>query len=149
MRLGHASAMCAVNNPPCGLRAGACACGRQVCMHSPQLRGSAAWYTSVGVIQPQVASQKKLRVFSNLVVVTVGFILYRIRGLYVVRYYSSHTVFSSVGPDPLVPIGTRAFTLVVKRLLEWVCPGVILYFRTSRMYLKCTTDATEMWLICF
>ena len=57
---------------------------------------------------------------------TVGFILYRIRGLYVVRYYSSHTVFSSVGPDPLVTIGTRAFTLVVKRLLEWVCPGVIL-----------------------
>ena len=52
---------------------------------------------------------------------TVGFILYRIRGLYVVRYYPSHTVFSSVGPDPLVTIGTRAFTLAAKRLLEWVC----------------------------
>ena len=34
---------------------------------------------------------------------------------------SSHTVFSSVGPDPLVTIGTRAFTLAAKRLLEWVC----------------------------
>ena len=52
---------------------------------------------------------------------TMGFILYRIRGLYVVRYYPSHTVFSSVGPDPLVTIGTRAFTLAAKRLLEWVC----------------------------
>ena len=52
---------------------------------------------------------------------TVGFILYRIRGLYVVRYIPSHTVFSSVGPDPLVTIGTRAFTLAAKRLLEWVC----------------------------
>ena len=61
----------------------------------------------------------------------MGFILYRIRGLYVVRYYPSHTVFSSVGPDPLVTIGTRAFTLAAKRLLEWVCQCRIVKVRPT------------------